>query len=121
MRENAASAAKWTLAALIVQVAAAACIGMVGALAGAVLMAVCYLMNAWAAWRLRCPIAVGAALVGCVLTVLLPDGTSPDWIGNMLVNLLFLLIYRLYSAVWTVNSVLWMHLSKHCASAGHGR
>ena len=93
MRENAASAAKWTLAALIVQVAAAACIGMVGALAGAALMAVCYVMNAWAAWRLRCPVAVGAALVGCVLTVLLPNGTSPDWIGNMLVNLLFLLIY----------------------------
>ena len=93
MRENAASAAKWTLAALIVQVAAAACIGMVGALAGAALMAVCYVMNAWAAWRLRCLVAVGAALVGCVLTVLLPNGTSPDWIGNMLVNLLFLLIY----------------------------
>ena len=93
MRENAASAAKWTLAALIVQVAAAACIGMVGALAGVALMAVCYVMNAWAAWRLRCLVAVGAALVGCVLTVLLPNGTSPDWIGNMLVNLLFLLIY----------------------------
>mgnify|MGYP001860863325 FL=1 len=93
MRENAASAAKWTLAALIVQVAAAACIGIVGAQAGAALMAVCYVMNAWAAWRLRCLVAVGAALVGCVLTVLLPNGISPDWIGNMLVNLLFLLIY----------------------------
>lgn len=92
-RENAASAANWTLAALVVQVVAAACIGMVGALAGAALMAVCYLMNAWAAWRLRCFVAMGAALVGCVLTLLLPNGTSPDWIGNMLVNLLFLLMY----------------------------
>ena len=56
-------------------------------------MAVCYLMNAWAAWRLRCPVALAAALVGGVLTLLLPNGTSPDWIGNMLVNLLFLLMY----------------------------
>ena len=93
MRQNAASAANWTLAALVVQVAAAACIGMVGALAGLVFMAVCYLMNAWAAWRLRCFVALGASVVGCVLTVLLPNGTNPDWIGNMLVNLLFLLIY----------------------------
>ncbi len=92
-RENAASAANWTLAALVVQVAAAVCIGMVGTLAGAALMAVCYLMNAWAAWRLRCPVALSAALIGCVLTLLLPNGTNPDWIGNMLVNLLFLLMY----------------------------
>lgn len=93
MRQNAASAANWTLAALAVQIVAAICIGKVGALAGLVLMAVCYLMNAWAAWQLRCLVALGAALVGCVLTVLLPNGTNPDWIGNMLVNLLFLLIY----------------------------
>lgn len=93
MRENAASTANWTLAALAVQIVAAISIGKVGALAGLVLMAVCYLMNAWAAWRLRCLVALGAALVGCVLTVLLPNGTNPDWIGNMLVNLLFLLIY----------------------------
>lgn len=93
MRQNAASAANWTLTALAVQIVAAICIGKVGALAGLVLMAVCYLMNAWAAWRLRCLVALGAALVGCVLTVLLPNGTNPDWIGNMLVNLLFLLIY----------------------------
>ena len=93
MRENAASAAKWTLAALIVQIAAAVCIGKVGALAGAALMAVCYLMNGWAAWRLRCFAALGAAFVGCVLTLLLPNGTNPAWIGNMLVNLLFLLLY----------------------------
>lgn len=93
MRQNAASAANWTLAALAVQVAAAVCIGMVGALAGLVLMAVCYLMNAWAAWRLRCFVALGVSVVGCALTVLLPNGTNPDWVGNMLVNLLFLLIY----------------------------
>lgn len=93
MRKNAASAAKWTLAALIVQIAAAVCIGKVGALAGAALMAVCYLMNGWAAWRLRCFAALGAAFVGCVLTLLLPNGTNPAWIGNMLVNLLFLLLY----------------------------
>ena len=93
MRENAASAAKWTLAALMVQIAAAVCIGKVGALAGAALMAVCYLINGWAAWRLRCFAALGVALVGCVLTLLLPNGTNPAWIGNMLVNLLFLLLY----------------------------
>ena len=28
-----------------------------------------------------------------MLTLLLPNGTNPDWIGNMLVNLLFLLMY----------------------------
>ena len=37
-------------------------------------------------------------LVGCVLTVLLPNGTSPAWVGNMLVNLLFLLIYSAHAA-----------------------
>lgn len=78
---------------MIVQVVAAACVGMAGAWAGAVLMALCYLMNAWAAWRLRCPLALSAALIGCVLTLLLPNGTHPDWIGNILVNLLFLAMY----------------------------
>ena len=28
-----------------------------------------------------------------MLTLLLPNGTNPAWIGNMLVNLLFLLLY----------------------------
>ncbi|HIV67940.1 MAG TPA: hypothetical protein IAA32_03625 [Candidatus Butyricicoccus stercorigallinarum] len=100
MRENAASAAKWTLAALAVQIASAACLSVPGAPVGLALMAVCYLMNGWAAWRLRCFAALGASLVGCVLTLLLPDGTDPAWIGNMLVNLLFLLIYLPMQRRW---------------------
>ena len=93
MRENAASAANWVLIAFVVQVAAAFSPTLLGETAELVLLAASYLMNGWAAWRLRCPVALGAALVGCALALLLPNGTNPAWIGNMLVNLLFLLIY----------------------------
>ena len=93
MRQNAASAANWVLLAFVVQVAAAFSPMLLGETAELVLLAVSYLMNGWAAWRLRCPVALGAALIGCALTLLVPNGTGPTWVGNMLVNLLFLLIY----------------------------
>lgn len=93
MRENAASAANWVLIAFVVQVAAAFSPTLLGETAELVLLAASYLMNGWAAWRLRCFVALGASVIGCVLTVLLPNGTNPAWVGNMLVNLLFLLIY----------------------------
>lgn len=93
MRENAASAANWVLIAFVVQVAAAFSPTSFGETAKLVLLAASYLMNGWAAWRLRCPVALGAALVGCALALLVPNGTDPTWVGNMLVNLLFLLIY----------------------------
>lgn len=93
IRENAASAAKWVLIAFAVQVAAALSPKVFGETARLVLLAASYLMNGWAAWRLRCLPALDAAIIGCVLVLLLPDGTNPDWVGNMLVNLLFLLMY----------------------------
>ena len=93
MRQNAASAANWVLLAFVVQVAAAFSPMLLGETTELVLLAVSYLMNGWAAWRLRCPVALGAALIGCALTLLVPNGTDPTWVGNMLVNLLFLLIY----------------------------
>lgn len=41
----------------------------------------------------RCWVALGASAVGALLTVTVPNGTDPAWVGNMAVNLLFLLFY----------------------------
>ena len=92
-RSNASGAAIWTLAAFAAQIAASLFLN--GALrpAGMLLMELCYLMNAFASFRLRCWVALGASAVGALLTVAVPNGTEPAWVGNMAVNLLFLLFY----------------------------
>ena len=93
MRRNPGRAAVLMLAALAVQVAAAVCLGYVSRSAGLALMVLCWLTNAWAAWDLRCYPALAAALIGCALEIVVPNGTDPAWIGNILINLLFLLVY----------------------------
>ena len=92
MRQNAASAATWTLAALAVQLIAGVCADMVGKPAGMALLLICWLMNGYAAYRLRCPAALGAAAAGAVLAALSAAGLS-GWAVSIASNLLFLLFY----------------------------
>ena len=92
MRQNAASAATWTLAALAVQLIAGVCADMVGKPAGMALLLICWLMNGYAAYRLRCPAALGAAAAGAVLAALSAAGLS-GWMAGIASNLLFLLFY----------------------------
>ena len=92
-RYSPAAAAVWTLAALAVQVASALFLGGRLAVLGLTLMLGCYLMNAYAAFRLRAWVALGAAAAGGLLVLLAPGGTEPAWMGNIAVNLLFLLFY----------------------------
>ena len=92
MRQNAASAATWTLAALAVQLIAGVCADMVGKPAGMALLLICWLMNGYAAYRLRCPAALGAAAAGAALAALSAAGLS-GWAVSIASNLLFLLFY----------------------------
>ena len=92
MRQNAASAAVWTLAAFAVQLVAGVCADAVGKPVGIVLLLVCWLMNGYAAYRLRCPAALGAAAAGAVLAALSAAGLS-GWAVSIASNLLFLLFY----------------------------
>ena len=92
-RSNASGAAVWTLAAFAAQIAASLFLNGTLRPVGMLLMALCYLMNAFAAFWLRCWVALGASAVGALLTVTVPNGTDPAWVGNMAVNLLFLLFY----------------------------
>ena len=93
MRKNAASAAVWTLAAFAVQLVAGVCADVVGKPVGIVLLLVCWLMNGYAAYRLRCPAALGAAAAGAVLAAVQLAGIDPGWAGSIAVNLFFLLFY----------------------------
>lgn len=93
MRQKAASAAVWTLAAFAVQLVAGVCADAVGKPVGVALLLVCWLMNGYAAYRLRCPAALGAAAVGAVLAAVQLAGIDPGWAGSIAVNLLFLLFY----------------------------
>lgn len=93
MRQNAASAAVWTLAAFAVQLVAGVCADAVGKPVGVALLLVCWLMNVYAAYRLRCPAALGAAAAGAVLAAVQLAGIDPGWAGSIAVNLLFLLFY----------------------------
>ncbi len=92
MRQNAASAATWTLAAFAVQLIAGVCADMVGKPAGMALLLICWLMNGYAAYRLRCPAALGAAAAGAALAALSAAGLS-GWAVSIASNLLFLLFY----------------------------
>ena len=92
MRQNAASAAVWTLAAFAVQLVAGVCADVVGKPVGIVLLLVCWLMNGYAAYRLRCPAALGAAAAGAALAALSAAGLS-GWAVSIASNLLFLLFY----------------------------
>lgn len=92
MRQNAASAATWTLAAFAVQLIAGVCADMVGKPAGMALLLACWLMNGYAAYRLRCPAALGAAAAGAALAALSAAGLS-GWAVSIASNLLFLLFY----------------------------
>lgn len=92
MRQNAASAATWTLAAFAVQLIAGVCADMVGKPAGMALLLICWLMNGYAAYRQRCPAALGAAAAGAVLAALSAAGLS-GWAVSIASNLLFLLFY----------------------------
>lgn len=93
MRQNAVSAAVWTLAAFAVQLVAGVCADAVGKPVGVALLLVCWLMNGYAAYRLRCPAALGAAAAGAVLAAVQLAGIDPGWAGSIAVNLLFLLFY----------------------------
>ena len=93
MRQNAASAAVWTLAAFAVQLVAGVCADAVGKPVGVALLLVCWLMNGYAAYRLRCPAALGAAAAGAVLAAVQLAGIDPGWAGSIAVNLFFLLFY----------------------------
>lgn len=92
-RANGAAAAFFALMALAVQVAAALGMGLVNQMLGLALMLLCFLINAFAAYKLRSWIALAAAVVSGIVAVALPYGTNPAWIGNIGVNLLFLLFY----------------------------
>ena len=92
LRPNAASAANWTLIALAVQLAAGICTEAVGRTGGFALLLLCWLMSGYAALRLRCPVALGAAAAGAVLAALSTAGVS-GWMVNIASNLLFLLYY----------------------------
>lgn len=93
MRQNAASAAVWTLAAFAVQLVAGVCADAVGKAVGMALLLACWLMNGYAAYRLRCRAALGAAAAGAVLAAIQLAGIDPGWAGSIAVNLLFLLFY----------------------------
>lgn len=93
MQKNAASAATWTLAAFAVQLAAAVCVDIVGRLPGMALMLLCWLMNAYAAYRLRSWLPLAAAAAGAVLALVQCSGMDTGWAGDIAVNLLFLLLY----------------------------
>ena len=93
MRQNAVSAAVWTLAAFAVQLIAGVCADAVGKPVGVALLLVCCLMNGYAAYRLRCPAALGAAAAGAVLATVQLAGIDPGWAGSIAVNLFFLLFY----------------------------
>ena len=93
MRQNAVSAAVWTLAAFAVQLVAGVCADAVGKPVGVALLLVCWLMNGYAAYRLRCPAALGAAAAGAVLAAVQLAGIDPGWAGSIAVNLFFLLFY----------------------------
>ena len=93
MRQKAASAAVWTLAAFAVQLVAGVCADAVGKPVGMALLLACWLMNGYAAYRLRCPAALGAAAAGAVLAAVQLAGIDPGWAGSIAVNLLFLLFY----------------------------
>lgn len=56
------------------------------------LLLICWLMNGYAAYRLRCPAALGAAAAGAVLAALSAAGLS-GWAVSIASNLLFLLFY----------------------------
>lgn len=91
---SARRAAVWALAAFVVQLVGAVCDFSAGTVLSAlVCMAAFYLINAYAAFLLKSWMAVAASLAGGVLTVLLPGGTDPAWIGNIAVNLIYLVIY----------------------------
>ena len=92
LRPNAASAANWTLIALAVQLAAGLCMAPLGRMGGFALLLLCWLMSGYAALRLRCLAALGAAAAGAVLAVLSMAGIS-GWMVNIVSNLLFLLYY----------------------------
>lgn len=92
LRPNAASAANWTLIALAVQLAAGICTEAVGRTGGFALLLLCRLMSGYAALRLRCPVALGAAAAGAVLAALSTAAVS-GWMVNIASNLLFLLYY----------------------------
>ena len=92
LRPNAASAANWTLIALAVQLAAGLCMAPLGRMGGFALLLLCWLMSGYAALRLRCLAALGAAAAGAVLAVLSMAGIS-GWMVNIVSNLLFLLFY----------------------------
>ena len=59
---------------------------------GFALLLLCWLMSGYAALRLRCLAALGAAAAGAVLAVLSMAGIS-GWMVNIVSNLLFLLYY----------------------------
>lgn len=60
---------------------------------GMTLVLACWLMNGYAAYRLRCPAALGAAAAGALLAAVQLAGIDPGWAGSIAVNLLFLLFY----------------------------
>ena len=91
--QNPAAAASWTLIALIVQLAAGVCMEAVGHTAGFVLLLVCWLLNAYAACRLRSPAPLAASIAGAGFAALCLGGLSAGWVGSMVSNLLFLLFY----------------------------
>lgn len=92
-RTNGAAAAVWALLALAMQVAAALGMELVNQVLGLVLMLLCFAMNAYAAFRLRSWIAFAAAVASGIVAAIAPNGTNPAWLGNIGVNLLFLLFY----------------------------
>ena len=91
--QNPAAAASWTLIALIVQLAAGVCMEAIGHTAGFVLLLVCWLLNAYAACRLRSLAPLAASIAGAVFAALCLGGLSAGWVGSMVSNLLFLLFY----------------------------
>ena len=92
LQPNPANAAGWTLAALAVQLTAGVAADAAGRLFGFALLLVCWLMNGYAALRLRCTAALAAAAAGAALCVLMMAGAS-GWAVSMASNLLFLLYY----------------------------
>lgn len=93
MRQNAASAATWTLVAFAVQLVAAVCVDAVGQVPGMVLMLACWLMNAYAAFRLRCWVSLAAAFAGAALVLVRLSGADTGALSDIAVNLFFLLYY----------------------------
>ena len=93
LQPNPANAAGWTLAALAVQRTAGVAADAAGRLFGFALLLVCWLLNAYAACRLRSPAPLAASIAGAVFAVLCLGGLSAGWVGSMVSNLLFLLFY----------------------------